>query len=322
MKRFTQESLWEIYQWLTGCLAAGQDRKVVPFEVLDPDFGGGVYSGERIKIDSVVAVHRGYRCWVDLAEQLDCRMLTPQPCDATGFVRMRFEPLGDSPSFHNDDVADYTEKYGTGSLYGRIDKREEPSFLLALQRAYSTVKLLDGARILDLGVNTGDELASLHNAVGTRQFVTFEIVGVDHCASAVEKARERFGAIGHRFYIHDINGLEQLDLGRFDLIVSIGTLHSPGIDNAKTLLMRLIQHHLCEGGALILGFPNCRWTGGEAVYGAKSKNYSESELSLLFKDVDFAKRYLQQHKFRVRLTGKSYLFLTATRMPSAASSLP
>jgi hypothetical protein len=73
--------------------------------------------------------------------------------------------------------------------------------------------------------------------------------------------------------------------------------------------MSLVQDHLTEQGAVILGFPNCRYTDGEVVYGAKVKNYTEPELSLLIKDIYFIKKYLQQHRFRVTLFGKHDLFL-------------
>ena len=63
---------------------------------------------------------------------------------------------------------------------------------------------------------------------------------------------------------------------------------------------------------MILGFPNCRWIDGEMIYGAKAKNYAFPEMSLLYKDVHFCKKYLQQKKFRVTVTGKNYIFLTAT----------
>ncbi|MEA2019584.1 MAG: methyltransferase, partial [Campylobacterota bacterium] len=36
------------------------------------------------------------------------------------------------------------------------------------------------------------------------------------------------------------------------------------------------------------------------------------EMSNLYKDVNFCKKYLQQKKFRVTITGKDYIFLTAT----------
>ena len=125
-------------------------------------------------------------------------------------------------------------------------------------------------------------------------------------------ARERFGS-NVALHVNDINTIDALDLGAFDLIVSIGTLQSPGI-NMKPFLMHLVQNYLEPGGALILGFPNCRWIDGEMLYGAKAPNYPFSEQSLLYNDVMFCKKYLQQHKFRVTLTGKQYLFLTATKI--------
>ncbi len=78
--------------------------------------------------------------------------------------------------------------------------------------------------------------------------------------------------------------------------------------------MSLVQHYLEKDAAIILGFPNSRWIGGEMIYGAKAPNYAMSEMSLLFNDVMFCKKYLQQKKFRVTLTGKQYIFLTATKI--------
>ena len=68
-----------------------------------------------------------------------------------------------------------------------------------------------------------------------------------------------------------------------------------------------------ENNSIILGFPNCRHIDGELKYGAKTKNYSEPELSLLINNISFYKRYLQQHKFKVTISGKYYIFLTAIR---------
>ena len=74
----------------------------------------------------------------------------------------------------------------------------------------------------------------------------------------------------------------------------------------------LIQNQLEKQGAIILGFPNCRWIDGDMVYGAKAPNYNFSEMSILYNDVIFCKKYLQQKKFRVTITGKDYIFLTGT----------
>jgi hypothetical protein len=76
--------------------------------------------------------------------------------------------------------------------------------------------------------------------------------------------------------------------------------------------MDIIQNYLEKDGALIMGFPNCRWYDGQMIYGASAPNYNFSEMSILYNDVIFCKKYLQQKKFRVTLTGKEYIFLTAT----------
>ena len=78
--------------------------------------------------------------------------------------------------------------------------------------------------------------------------------------------------------------------------------------------MSLVQKYLTPNGAFILGFPNSRWIDNELIYGAKAPNYPYSEMSLLFNDVIFAKKYLQQKKFRVTITGREYIFLTATKI--------
>jgi len=317
-KRFWAETLLEIRDWLVVTLdRAGGGR--VDFEVPDPALGPGLYGGEEVQVGGRIALHRGYRCWVELAELLGCRLLIPQHGTAApgdGFARLRFERLADEGSFHDADgaPADPTEKYGAASPFARIDKLEEPSFLWALEAALVRVNLAPGARVLDLGVNTGDELELLRRVVGQPRFDGLDLVGVDHSVTAIARASERFPGAGHRMLVHDINALGALNLGRFDLLLSVGTLQSPGIHNNKQLVGRLVQDHLTPTGAVILGFPNCRWQGGEARYGARPPNYNHPELSVVLKDVDWCKRYLQQHRYRVTVTGRHYLFVTATRI--------
>ena len=337
MKLFTGEPLLEIRDWLVTALADATTKGVggVAFGVPDPALGPGLYSGEVLRVGGRVVRHRGYRCWVELAELLGCRMVLPRAPESPespesaagetanageGFVTLRFEPLDREGSFHDEAPADPTEKYGAGSRYARLDKREEPAIVLALEAALRRVDPAPRARVLDLGVNTGDELALLRRVVGPERFDTLELVGVDHSASAIARAEERFGSARCRLLTHDINELASLELGRFDLLLSVGTLHSPGIRNAKELLMQLVQAHLTPTGAVLLGFPNCRWLGGEVRYGARAPNYNHPELSLVLKDVDWCKRYLQQHHYRVTLTGRHYLFLTATKIGALSAS--
>jgi hypothetical protein len=65
---------------------------------------------------------------------------------------------------------------------------------------------------------------------------------------------------------------------------------------------------------MFLGFPNCRWIDSKIVYGVKAPSHSFSKLSLVLKDIHFTKKYLQQKKYRVIITGKDYLFLTARKI--------
>jgi hypothetical protein len=316
MKRFTTETLLEIRDWLAAALG-DPEATAVDFVVVDPAQGSGLHSGEEVLAGSHAARHRGYRCWVELAGLLGCRLVVlrdPLPGADPGFVRLRLERLDPAGSFHDAAPEDPTEKYGTGSPYARIDKLEEPAFALALEAALRRVDLPPVARVLDLGVNTGDELELLRRVCGEPRFATLELVGIDHSRSAIARARERFDGQGRRLLVHDLNALAELDLGRFDLLLSVGTLHSPGIENSKTLLMRLVQEHLTPSGAVILGFPNCRWRDGEVLAGARAPNYNHPELSLVLGDLDWCKRYLSQHRFRVTITGSHYLFVTATRI--------
>ena len=177
-------------------------------------------------------------------------------------------------------------------------------------KALQNVDINKRTRILNLGVNSGDEFDIILEYASN--FKNLELVGIDYCASAVKEAKEKFHEYSNiDIFLHDINELNSLNFEKFDLIISIGTLQSSNLEFNK-LLMSIVQNQLKREGAMILGFPNCRWIDGEMIYGARVKNYAFSEMGLLFKDVIFAKKYLQQKKFRVTITGKDYIFLTAT----------
>ena len=177
--------------------------------------------------------------------------------------------------------------------------------------ALINVKIEEKKEILNLGINKADEFEVIKNLLDEETLNQMNLVGIDYSSSAIEFSKKRFPSENFTFFNHDINKLEQLNLKKADLIISIGTLQSSGL-NFKLLFMDLIQNYLQDKGSIILGFPNCRWINGEMIYGAKAANYSYSEQSVLYKDVYFCKKYLQQKKYRVTLTGKNYLFLTAT----------
>jgi SAM-dependent methyltransferase len=305
-RRFHGEPLIAVLRHLREALEVGSACTI---EVPDPDLGRGHYPGERVGPEGRL-VHRPLRSWCDLAEGLSCRLLTPRAVDGT-HVALTFERLGPEAPWHSGgDEADVPaqERYGTQSAFARVHKLEDAGFLLPWLEALGRVRLPPGARVLDLGVNRGDELAAFA-WLDTVPDVTF--VGVDHSASALAEARARFPDARHTFLTADLNALPP-ELGRFSLVLSVGTLQSPGVDD-HALLRRLVQEHLEPRASLVLGFPNSRFRDGEVVHGARVRNLREPDLSLLVKDLSFYRRYLHQHGFRTYLQGKYDLLLTATR---------
>jgi SAM-dependent methyltransferase len=307
LKTFTTEPMSDIFSWAREAIKEGD---TLTFEVLNPDIGRGNYAGETVTINETNYLYRSYKVWSDLAELLFCRLLTPKPI-AEHTIAITYEKLDLSDSFHRSEEKE--EKYGTASRFSAIHKNEEPAFLSPYLRALRSVKVGEKKRILNLGINTGDEFDLIRQILPSEEYSNLSLVGIDFSQSAINVARERFSEGNALFYVHDINDLASLDLGRFDLIITIGTLQSSTLE-FKSLFASLVQEYLSKEGAMILGFPNCRWMGGEMIYGAKAPNYPYSEMSILIKDIYYCKKYLQQKKFRVTVTGKDYLFLTGTKI--------
>jgi len=272
------------------------------FSAPNPDHCIGCYAGDTFELSGKIYRHHSWSSWTRLAQLLGCRMLTPHPATPP-LITIRFQKLDPDQSFHKNTE----EKYTAESLFARIDKREEPDFLYHYLQALDEVKIASRKRILDLGVSRGDELSLIMHLSDPIP----EMVGIDIDESALTHARQVLPDT--TFIHHDINRLSELDLGRFDLLITIGTLQSPAIET-KPLIMHLVQNHLNPDGALLFGFPNSRWIDGELIPGARAPNYPFSELSLLIKDIHWIKKYLQQHRYRVRIFGQSYLFLVGTRI--------
>lgn len=325
LRDLSSAPLLEILAYVQARRAAGAAS--IAFAVLDPDLGRGRYAGEAV--DEVGAggnergegpgeaaarprLHRPWRTWIELADRLGLRMATPRRLDR-GRVRIELAPLAEL-RWDCEASGDRTERYGAGSGYARISKAEEPGFVLDLAEALERCRLPQGARVLDLGVNDGDELAllmALCPPLGSARFV-----GVDHSASALAAAGARFAhlpAERMRLLRADLGELgegDPLRLGRFELVISLGTLQSPGVDD-RALLRRVVQDHLTPGGAVLLGVPNCRYLDGELSHGARMKNFRQPELGLVIKDVAFYRKYLQQHDRQVFVTGNHTVLVTA-----------
>jgi len=306
---FCNLSMYDISCSLENILS--KECKSVIFEVFNPDLAIGSYAGERIKIENDRYVYHGMKSWTNLAELLHCRMLIPKPITKYT-VEISFVPLDKNRSFHDVKHTNSKEKYGTNSIFAKIQKLEEPNFLLPYMHALRCVHIESRINILNLGINTGDEFLAIKNIVNNDIFSGMKLTGVDYSNSAIKRAKEVFGD-NVSLHCHDINHLDKLEIDKQDLIISVGTLQSPNIET-KPLIMSLVQNYLTENGAMILVFPNARWIDAELIYGAKAPNYPYSELSLVIKDIYWIKKYLQQHKFRVTITGREYLFVTATKI--------
>ena len=157
---FMHDSMQDILSLLQETL---HTNNVIIFNVLDPDIGEG-YAGNHIVIDNQTYIHRGYKTWTDLAELLMCKMCTPKEGEYP-FVTLRFEKLETQNSFHLDTESPKEEKYGVNSHFSQINKMEEPAFLYYYQQALKNARLNEKTRILNLGINTGDEFSVIKNSI-------------------------------------------------------------------------------------------------------------------------------------------------------------
>lgn len=227
------------------------------------------------------------------------------PQESAEGVTLYFSGLNEEESFHKSVASQ--EKYGVSSSFFHIDKKSQFSFLYHYQAALRRVRIQERRRVLNLGINKGDEFTVIQDMLLPEEFERVEFVGIDYCESAISHAKKVLACENVHLHTHDINTLKELGVGRFDLLISIGTLQSSNL-NFNAAFMDIFQNHLEKGAAVVLGFPNCRWIDGEMIYGAKAPNYSFSEMGLVLKDIHFCKKYLQQKGYRVAVTGKECLF--------------
>lgn len=264
--------------------------------VADPDRGAGRYPGESLADG---AVHRPWSVWVELADRLELRLLTPR-VRGDGRVELTFAPRAAPTTF--------ADGYGADSAFARVRKLEDPGFAIDLDEALDRCALPARARVLELGSNRGDVVGHL-----AARAPDAELVGVDLDASAIAVAAAR-GLPNARFVAAD--AATYTDAARFDLVLAIGLLQSGALDD-RALLRRIVQDLLTPTGAVILGVPNCRYADGDLTYGARMKNFRQPELGLLVKDVAFFRKYLQQHHRKVYVTGRNYVFVTAVHARAA-----
>ena len=237
-------------------------------------------------------------------------MLTPTIINDK--VILKFKKLNQQSSFHKT-VDKSSEKYGVDSEFFSIDKNSQFSFLYHYKKALEFIDIESKQKILNIGINKGDEFKVIQEILSSQSFEKKDFVGIDYSSSAIQYGKKTLNYPNIDLLCEDINKIDELNIGKFNLIVSIGTLQSVNIDFKKTF-MNLIQNYLENDGAMILGFPNCRWIDKQMIYGANVPHYNFSEMSTVIKDIYFCKKYLQQKKYRVTITGKDYLFLTARKI--------
>jgi len=300
-----------IMDWLLEKSDAINPEEELHFVALNPDCGRGNYTGAKLVVDQTECDYHSYQTWMDLAIMFGFRFLTPERIDRTT-VLLRYQKLDEDQSWHRDQ--NRIEKYQSDASFSKIRKTEEPCFRMDFSRALLESGLKKEWRVLNIGIHRGDEFEIFEDVFSSQVLQSLKFTGIDLNASAIEVARRRFqGKPNYHFICADMNDCDHEELGRQDMIISLGTFQSPGI-RGKELIVRLRKEFLGEEGVIILGFPNSRYIDGEIKFGAKMKNYSEPELSLLIKDLFFYRRYLQQQGFYVKITGKYMIFLVAVKL--------
>ena len=149
----------------------------------------------------------------------------------------------------------------------RFKNWRNPGFLADYLQALAGIPLKQGDAVLNLGVNRGDEFIPFESeeTAENKLNLNLNFTGIDISQSALMEARKRFPGERFRFICADINQLPALELGRFKLIVAIGTLHSPGVD--RKLIVTLIKKPPgCEWSVSFSAFPmRVIWTAKSAT---------------------------------------------------------
>jgi hypothetical protein len=284
--------------------AALEAHGAVDLIVPDPDAHAGAWPGER-RADG--AVQRSWRDWCDLADAVRARLGTPTRLvgDGPARCRVRLERLASEASFHDDD--DRATRYRPDGAFARLRKMELPGFLLPLREALRFAAPTPPATVLVLGCHRGDEVEVVRRLhPGARPP---DVVGVDANAEALAEARRSHPSA--TFVRADVRELPA-DLGRFDLIVAIAILQSPELDG-PAILRSLVRDHATPAGGLVIGLPASRFRDGEVLWGARTRNFAEADLSLVVRDLAGHRRYLHQHGYRTRIGGRYDLLLAARR---------
>lgn len=155
------------------------------------------------------------------------------------------------------------------------------------------VRLLDvqiDEKILDLGCGTGD-IAHTFQQLGA------EVIGVDHSANMIERAKEKYPSIP--FYEKDAN-VFTMDAS-FDAVFSNATLH--WIKTPELVLER-VYAHLSKGGRFVAefgGYGNVQGITDSIVehIRALDLSYEDSQFPWYFPSVGTYTKLMEEAGFRV-----------------------
>ncbi len=275
-----------------------------------------LWPGER---DASGVRYRPLRGWLDLADALGAHMTLPTPHPSVhGAASLTFQRRAGEASLH-DPRRTVEERYAADGAFARLDKADHPGFLLPLQDALRFAMPSLPRRTLVAGCFAGTELDVLTAPPFSLPAST--IVGIDVNASALERASSKHP---DATFVHaNLGSLpadpsSEVPLGRFSLLLAVDVLSSSTLDGPK-VLAALVQQHATPACGIVIGVPASRLVDGEVVWGARTRNYRETDLSRAVRDLAGHRRYLHQHGFTTRITGKYDLLLTGRRSESSAS---
>ena len=276
---------------------------------INPSLFDHLYDGEMVVYQNITYCYRSFQAWFNLAEELQYYVHNiSNEGDEHIQITLSKRP---QHSWHQHQPSGHPEKYGYHSEFKRINKLEEPSFLMHFRYALQSITLPPQPSVLILGVNQGHEITALHHLLPLDYTL---IHGIDHSASIIEYAQKKFHIHPHvHLQVGDIRQVENLALTQYDLIVSINTLHSPLIDGQK-VVRTLVKSHLNPQGALILGFPQSRYQDKHLSFGLRTPKANTVDLAKVLKGIYAHQRYLQQHQYKVEVIGKYTALLIAQQI--------
>ena len=284
-----------------------KEKGVCHFVATNPDLFGFEHNGAFVETNNGQKLElKSLKAWQDLAEVCCAKLKVPQIEGEK--IKVTLSQLQKDNSWHKVHPSG-SEKYGAESDYAKVNKNADPHFVKDYTEALERCKLSKNASILNLGVNRGDEF-EIFEKDPIFKGLDLNLLGIDHSASAIETAKKRYEKSEQiNFLCEDIETMELAAENQYDVLVSINTLHGSKFDG-KAVFRHAFQKLLTKSSCVVLGFPNCRYVDGEVVYGGKMKNFSRHDFSLLLKDLQYYRKYLQTHKKKVYITGKYTLFLT------------